>query len=84
LAPNSDFQESDIVGFKAQNNFLGSSGPAFSLNLVLAQANNEKAARLNTEFRFGISFQQADVFNLSYCRTDNFRADTLTSSRNAD
>ena len=41
-------------------------------------------SRLNTEFRFGISFQQTDVLSLSYTRTDEFRVDTLMSSRNGD
>ena len=84
LAPNSDFKESDLIGFKTQNSSFGASGPAFSANVVMARPNTQSNSRLNTEFRFGISFQQTDVLSLSYTRTDEFRVDTLMSSRNGD
>lgn len=84
LAPTSDFQELDVIGFRRDNNFFGSNGPAFSMNVILAKPANENFARLNTEFRFGVSYQQSDVFNLSYSRTDEFRVDTLTSMRNGE
>jgi hypothetical protein len=84
LAPNSDFKESDVLGFKAQNNFFGPSGVTFNANLVFAKPTEENTSRLNTEFRLGISFQQSDVFSLGYSRTDEFRVDTLTSARNGD
>lgn len=84
LASTSDFKESDVIGFRRNSNFFGSTGPAFSMNLILAKPADESRARLNTEFRFGISYQQYDVFNLSYSRTDNFRVDSLLSLRTGD
>lgn len=84
LAPNSTFQESDIVGFRAQNSFYGSSGQAFSMNLVFDKPTSETLSRLNAEFRFGLSYQQADIFYLSYGKTNRYRVDTLTSSRKGE
>lgn len=84
LAPNSTFQESDIVGFRAQNSFYGSSGQTFSVNLVFDKPTSETLSRLNTEFRFGVSYQQADIFYLSYGKTNRYRVDTLTSSRSGE
>lgn len=84
LAPNSSFEKSDVSGFKIQNSFFGSSGPAFSMNIVLAKPENTNLSRLNTEFRFGISYQEIDVLNLGYDRIDEFRIDTLISSRSGN
>lgn len=84
LAPNSDFKESDLFGFERQNYSYESAGTSFSLNLIIAKPQNEKLAKLNAEFRLGLSFQQADVFTLNYNRTEEFRVDTLISQRNGE
>ncbi len=82
LAPTMTLTENDLVGFSNQNGYIDNSGPAFSANLIFAKPNAGNAARFNLEYRVGVSFQQVDLMNQNYHREDEYRIDTLLSSRN--
>ena len=84
LAPDSEFKEADIAGFRTQNSYFGSSGSGFSMNLVIAKAEGSKLSYLNPEFRFGVSYHQADLVYLGYTKRNESRVDTLTSSKTGE
>jgi hypothetical protein len=86
LAPNMMLSEADLIGFSNGSGFNENSGPAFSVNIILAKptAFVEEVSRFNPEFRVGISYQRASLLNLNFVRTDQFRIDTLRSSQTGE
>jgi len=84
LAPKMTLTENDLIGFSNSNGYIENAGFSFSANIILAKPSSENTPLFNPEFRFGVSFQQADVLNQTYHRRDEYRVDTLQSSRSGE
>jgi len=86
LAKGSELLETDLTGYDVNSLFYGNeSGSIGGVNVHFKFVNDQKVdQKIFSSMRFGISLADGRNLSKSYSKSEDFRVDTLTSSRSGE